>query len=84
MFLHLPNQPNGMHQRAILNFTPGSWGRTLSPRGNVHPFTGVNTFYCLEERRDEQRILPPGDNFITGGHNSPLGDKFTPGVKVCP
>jgi hypothetical protein len=45
----------------------------------------MNTLYCLEEWRGKQRISPPGDNFTpTRGQNSPLGDKFAPGVKVFP
>jgi hypothetical protein len=31
-----PNS-NNVTLRAILNFTPGPQGRTLSPMGNVHP-----------------------------------------------
>jgi hypothetical protein len=40
---------------------------------------GVNTLYCSEEWRGEQRISPPGDNFAPGGHpggevkNGPMG-----------
>jgi hypothetical protein len=44
----------------------------------------VITLYCLEEWRGKQRISPPGDNFTLRGQNSPLGDYFGPGVKVCP
>jgi hypothetical protein len=38
---------------------------------------GVNTLYCLEEWRGEQRISPPGDNFTS------RGTKFTPGGQLC-
>jgi hypothetical protein len=44
----------------------------------------VNTLYCLEVWRGEQRISPPWDNFNPRGKNSTLGDKFAPGVKVAP
>jgi hypothetical protein len=73
--------------RAILNFTPGGQEWNLSPRGEVHPFVHpprVNTLYCLEEWRGEQRISPPGDNFTHRGQihpwwtTSPLGDKVFP------
>jgi hypothetical protein len=33
-----PEIPGKGNLRAILNFTPGSQGGNLSPRGNVHPF----------------------------------------------
>jgi hypothetical protein len=39
---------------------------------------GVNTLYCLEEWRGEQRISTPGNNF------NPLGYNFAPWVKVSP
>jgi hypothetical protein len=52
----------------------------LSPRDSP----GVNTLYCLEESRGEQRISPPGDNFAPRGQNSPLGDKFAPGGQSLP
>jgi hypothetical protein len=48
----------------------------------------VNTLYCLEERRGEQIILPPGDNFTPRGQThpwgitSPLGSKFAPRGEV--
>jgi hypothetical protein len=42
----------------------------------------VNTLYCLEEWRGEQRISPPGDNFTPRGQNSPLGSKFAPRGEV--
>jgi hypothetical protein len=73
--------------RAILNFTPGPQGWNLSPRGNEYPFVhtppGVNTLYCLEEWRVEQRISPQGiaspprDKIHPWGTASPLR------VKVC-
>jgi hypothetical protein len=83
--------------RAILNFTPGPQGITsplavnLAPRGEIWPLgecsplcspPGVNTLYCLEEWRGKHRISPPWDNFTPRGQNSPLGDKFAPGVKL--
>jgi hypothetical protein len=60
----------------------------LAPRGEIFPpgvmFTplfnpGVNTLYCLEEWRGEQRISPPEDNFTPRGQNSPPGDNIAPG-----
>jgi hypothetical protein len=48
----------------------------------------VNTLYCLEEWRGEQRISSPGDNFTPRGKksplvtNSPLGSKFAPRGEV--
>jgi hypothetical protein len=48
----------------------------------------VNTLYCLEEWRGEQRISPPGDNFTPGdkihpwGTTLPLGAKFSPRGEV--
>jgi hypothetical protein len=42
----------------------------------------MNTLYCLEEWRGEQRISPPGDNFTPRGQNSPLGVKFAPRGEV--
>jgi hypothetical protein len=62
--------------RAILNFTPG-------PQGWISPL-GVNTLYCLEEWRGEQRISPPGDNFTPRGQIHPWGTTLPLGVKVCP
>jgi hypothetical protein len=44
----------------------------------------VNTLYCLEEWRDEQRISPPGDNFTTRGKSSLLGDNYAPGGQSLP
>jgi hypothetical protein len=38
----------------------------LFPRGKCSP-PGVNTLYCLEERRGEQRISPPGTKFTPRG-----------------
>jgi hypothetical protein len=65
----------------------------LAPRGEIRPLGGMFTpsftprgehsLLCVEEWRGEQRISPPGDNFTPWGQNSPLGDKFAPGVKVC-
>jgi hypothetical protein len=43
---------------------------------------GVNTLYCLEEWRGEQRISALGDNFTPRGQNSPLGAKLSPRGKV--
>jgi hypothetical protein len=54
-------------------------------RGNVHPFfhpPGVNTLYCFEEWRGEQRISPPGYNFTPGGQSALLGDNFAPGGQL--
>jgi hypothetical protein len=60
-------------------------GANFAPRGEICPlvemftplFTpGVNTLYCLDEWRGEQRISPPGDNFTPPGDNSALGSKF--------
>jgi hypothetical protein len=48
----------------------------------------VNTIYCLEEWRGEQRISPPGDNFTHRdkihhwGTTSSLGVKFAPRGEV--
>jgi hypothetical protein len=42
----------------------------------------VNTLYCLEEWRREQRISPPGDKIHPWGTNSPLGSKFAPRGEV--
>jgi hypothetical protein len=44
----------------------------------------VNTLYCLEEWRGEQRISPPGDNFTPRGQNHPWGTTSPLGVKVFP
>jgi hypothetical protein len=75
-----------------VNFTPrgdlGPQRWNLSPRGEVQPFVyphpGVNTLYCLEERRGKQRISPPGDNFTPRGLIHPWGTTSPLGVKVCP
>jgi hypothetical protein len=40
----------------------------------------VNTFYCLEEWRGEERISPPGDNFTPRGQLRPWGQRI--GVKA--
>jgi hypothetical protein len=48
----------------------------------VHPHTWVNTLYCLQEWRGEQRILPPGDKINPWGTTSPLGSKFAPRSEV--
>jgi hypothetical protein len=42
----------------------------------------VNTLYCLEEWRGEQRISPPGDKIHPWGTTSPLGSKFAPRGEV--
>jgi hypothetical protein len=44
----------------------------------------VNTLYCLEEWRGEQRISPPGDNFNPRGKIHPWGTTSPLGVKVFP
>jgi hypothetical protein len=44
----------------------------------------VNTLYCFEEWRGEQRISPPRDNFTSRGQNSLLGDNFAPGGQSLP
>jgi hypothetical protein len=72
----------------------GPQGWNLSPRGEVYPFVhppGVNTLYCLEEWRDEQRISPPGVNTLycleewRGKQRiSPPGDNFTPRGQIHP
>jgi hypothetical protein len=67
----------------------GPQGWNWSPSGNVHPFVhlkGMNTLYCFEEWRGEQRISPPGDNFThaPGDKIHPLGTTSPMGVKVCP
>jgi hypothetical protein len=36
----------------------------------------VNSLYCLEEWRGEQRISPPGNKIHPWGTTSPLGSKF--------
>jgi hypothetical protein len=36
----------------------------------------MNTLYCLEEWRGEQRISPPGDKFTPRGQIHPWGTKF--------
>jgi hypothetical protein len=63
----------------------------LPPRGKLCPlgvmltllFTpGMNTLYCLEEWRGEQRISPPGDKIHPLGTTSPLGSKFAPRGEV--
>jgi hypothetical protein len=36
----------------------------------------MNTLYCLEEWRGEQRISPPGDNLTPMGTTPPLGPIF--------
>jgi hypothetical protein len=63
--------------------------------GEIYPLGGmftpsftprVNTLYCLEEWRGEQRISPPGDNFTPGGlirrwgQSLPLGAKLRMGL----
>jgi hypothetical protein len=40
----------------------------------------VNTLYCLEEWRGEQKISPLGDNFTPGGESLPLGAKLRMGL----
>jgi hypothetical protein len=73
------------HLRAILNFIPGSQGRTLplgwnlSSRGNVHPFVhpqGWTLSTAFEEWMGEQRIPPPGDKI------HPWGQLLSQGVKL--
>jgi hypothetical protein len=51
------------------------------PKISIH-FGGVNTLYCLEEWRGEQRISPLGDTIHPWGTTSPLGSKFAPRGKV--
>jgi hypothetical protein len=67
---------------------PGPQGWNLFPRGNVRLplrlLPGVNTIYCSEEWRDDQRISPPGDNFTHRGLNLPLGDNIAPGGQSLP
>jgi hypothetical protein len=71
------------------NFCPLGWtfpqGVNFVTYGECSPLRsppGVNTLYCLEEQRGEQRISPPGDNFTARvkihplGTTSPLGSKF--------
>jgi hypothetical protein len=86
-------RPTPFRERAILNFTPCPRGWTwhpgvkFVPQGECSPHCsppGVNTLYCLEEWRGEQRISPLRDNFTPSGKNSHLGDNFSPGVKICP
>jgi hypothetical protein len=69
-------------QRAILNFTPGTQGWNLSPRGSVHPFVHPQgwTLLYLEEWRGEQREFQPQG--ITSP--PPRGTKFTPGDNYAP
>jgi hypothetical protein len=43
---------------------------------------GVNTLYCSEEWRGEQRISPPGDKIHPWGTTSPPGSKFAPRGEV--
>jgi hypothetical protein len=45
----------------------------LGPHGWNLTLTGVNTLYCLEEWRCEQRIAPPGGDFTPGDKINPLG-----------
>jgi hypothetical protein len=40
----------------------------------------VNTFYCLEEWRGEQRISPLGDKFTPGGQSLPPGVELRMGL----
>jgi hypothetical protein len=74
---------------------PQGWnfplGGNIAPRGELCPlgriFTPsfppwVDTLYCLEEWRGEQRSSPPGDNFTPRGQCSPRGDNFAPGCEV--
>jgi hypothetical protein len=44
----------------------------------------VNTLYCLEEWRGDQRIYPPGDNFTPREQSAVLGYKFAPGGQSFP
>jgi hypothetical protein len=80
-------------QRVILNFTPGPQGTNFTPRGELCPLgkcsplrspPGVNTHYCLEEWRGEQRISPPGDNFTPGprGQLRPRGQSLPLGARM--
>jgi hypothetical protein len=71
-------------QTNILNFTLGPQGCTWPPAvkfvplWECSPLEGVNTLYCLEEWRGEQRISAPGENF------TPRWQKFTPGGQLRP
>jgi hypothetical protein len=59
----------------------------LCPLGECSPLCsppGVNTLYCLEEWRAEQRISPPGDNLTPRGQDSFLGDNFAHGGQSLP
>jgi hypothetical protein len=42
----------------------------------------VNTLYCLEEWRDEQKISPPGDKIHPRGQSLPLGAKLRMGLWI--
>jgi hypothetical protein len=44
----------------------------------------LNTLYCLEEWRGEQKISSSGDNFTPRGQNLPMGDNFAPGGQSLP
>jgi hypothetical protein len=53
---------------------------TLSPRGMSTPsFTPKGEPSQLFRRMEGQT-----ENFTPRGQNSPLGDKFAPGVNICP
>jgi hypothetical protein len=65
-------------------FCPQGW--TLCPKEcpSLRSPLGVNTLYCLEEYRGEQRISPLGDNFTPRRQSSLLVDTFAPGGQSLP
>jgi hypothetical protein len=62
--------PQGLKFASYLEFSP-----LRSP-------PGVNTLYCLEESRGDQRISPPEDNFSPRVQSLPLGAKLRMGLST--
>jgi hypothetical protein len=58
----------------------------LAPRGEICPLGEMSTppFTPRGEHSLFRRTEGRTENFTTRGQNSPLGDNFAPGVKVCP
>jgi hypothetical protein len=78
---------NPLGQRTILNFTPGTQGWNLFPRGEVHPFVHPQewTLFIIKKNGGVNRefhpqgiTIPLGDKIHPWGITSPLGVKVRP------
>jgi hypothetical protein len=56
----------------------------LCPLEGMFTPKGEHSLLFRRIKGQTENFTPPGDKYTPRGQNSPLGENFAPGVKVCP